>query len=159
MRGDALMRLLTGAAWQVGARDLDALGAWSADLFKRARAGAPRGTAPGLVKDAVDERSLVEALDDLPADDWRGPAGQELSASARTRLERLATLLRGLRSRSALPLPDLLLEVEAALLLDVEVAARPGVDPAAARAHLDAENTCHCTSGKQDKNLMICLSP
>ena len=149
-RGDALMRLLTGAAWRVGPRDLDALGAWSAELFRRASAGTPRRDprqrAPE--RDVVDERSLVEALDDLPADEWRGRAGQELSASARTRLERLAALLRGLRSRAALPLPDLVLEVEAALLLDVEVAARPGADPATARAHLDA--FCDVAAGFAD---------
>jgi DNA helicase-2/ATP-dependent DNA helicase PcrA len=153
-RGDALMRLLTGAAWRVGPRDLDALGAWSAELFRRARGGARRrdpAQMPAAVppqKDVVDERSLVEALDDLPADDWRGPAGQELSAAARTRLERLAAVLRGLRSRAVLPLPDLVLEVESALLLDVEVAARPGVDPATARAHLDA--FCDVAAGFAD---------
>jgi DNA helicase-2/ATP-dependent DNA helicase PcrA len=149
-RGDALMRLLTGAAWRVGARDLDGLGAWSRELFRRARAGAPRRdpSVPPPSADPVDERSLVEALDDLPAEEWRGPAGEELSASARTRLERLAALLRGLRSRAVLPLPDLVLEVESALLLDVEVAARPGADPATARAHLDA--FCDVAAGYAD---------
>src|SRR5690242_17445096 len=142
MRGDSLMRLLTGAAWRVGTRDLDALGAWSHELFRKARESAPRrergrrGAVPE--RDVVDERSLVEALDDLPAEDWAGPHGEELTASARTRLEHLAGLLRSLRTRAILPLPDLVLEVEAALMLDVEVAARPGVDPSAARAHLDA---------------------
>ncbi|MBI4940832.1 MAG: PD-(D/E)XK nuclease family protein, partial [Actinobacteria bacterium] len=41
-------------------------------------------------------------------------------------------------SRTSLPLADLVLDVERALLLDVEVAARPGVRPGAARAPLDA---------------------
>jgi DNA helicase-2/ATP-dependent DNA helicase PcrA len=141
-RGDALMRLLTGAAWQVGPRDLDALGAWSHVLVRRAgRARGRRGAdpeAPRATADAVDERSIVEALDELPPEDWRGPDGQELSPAGRLRLARLADVLRGLRSRAGLPLPDLVLEVETALLLDVEVASRPGVDPVAARAHLDA---------------------
>jgi DNA helicase-2/ATP-dependent DNA helicase PcrA len=88
--------------------------------------------------DAVDEQSIVEAMDTLPEPGWRGPQDQELSTEGRRRLERLATLLRGLRSRSGLPLPDLVLEAERALLLDVEVAAQPGRSPAAARAHLDA---------------------
>jgi len=151
-RGDALMRLLTGAAWRLGARDLDALGEWSKELFKRARAAPPRDPAkrPGAVpeRDVVDERSLVEALDELPAEEWRGPHDQELSAAARTRLERLAALLRGLRTRAVLPLPDLVLEVESALLLDVEVASRPGADPAVARAHLDA--FCDVAAGYAD---------
>ena len=38
----------------------------------------------------------------------------------------------------ARPLPDLVGEVERALGLDIEVAARPGRDPASARADLDA---------------------
>jgi len=50
----------------------------------------------------------------------------------------LAVLLRDLRGRTGLPLPDLVLDVERALLLDVEVAARPGISPAAARGYLDA---------------------
>jgi DNA helicase-2/ATP-dependent DNA helicase PcrA len=86
----------------------------------------------------VEERSIVEALDELPPADWRGPAGQELSAAGRRRLDRLGAVLRDLRGRVGLTLPDLVLDVERALLLDVEVAARPGVRPGVARAHLDA---------------------
>jgi DNA helicase-2/ATP-dependent DNA helicase PcrA len=139
-RGDSLMRLLTGAAWRLGASDLEALGVWSAELLARSGLSAAR-RAPSAVTadaDAVDEGSIVEAIDELPAPGWRGPSGQELSQVARRRLHRLAALLHGLRSRTGLPLPDLVLEVERALLLDVEVAALPGVRPAAARAHLDA---------------------
>ena len=142
-RGDALMRLLTGPAWQLGARDLEALGVWSADLLRRGgpatHEGAHRShTTQAAELDAVQERSVIEALDELPPDDWRGPAGQELSLAGRARLERLAALLRDLRGRIGLTLPDLVLDVERALLLDVEVAARPGISPGAARASLDA---------------------
>src|SRR5213075_2064556 len=49
-----------------------------------------------------------------------------------------AGILRDLRARVGLALPDLVAEVERALLIDVEVTARPGVRPATARAHLDA---------------------
>jgi len=160
-RGDSLIRLLAGPACRIGVRDLDALGAWAVHL-RRARFGAgaaetsnpAASTAPvhaggaaggegvpGAVAaepDAVDERSIVEALDHLPPPDWRGSEGETLSAEGRRRLTRLAGTLRGLRASAALPLPDLVPEVERALLLDVEVAARPGADPAAARAHLDA---------------------
>jgi ATP-dependent DNA helicase UvrD/PcrA len=146
-RGDALMRLLTGPAWRLGVRDLDGLGAWSRELATRLRSatsasggGEHRSVslAPDVEIDAVDEQSVVEAMDELPEPGWQGPQGQQLSGEGRQRLSRLATLLRGLRSRSGLPLPDLVLEAERALLLDVEVAARPGRSPAAARAHLDA---------------------
>jgi len=137
-RGDAMMRLLTGAAWGLGAPDLDALGAWSGVVHRESPLGrrVDRGTA--VEADVAEERSLLEALDDLPPEDWRGPAGERLSAEGRRRLTRLADVLRGVRARAGLPLPDLVLEVERALLLDVEVAARSDRDPATARAHLDA---------------------
>ena len=78
-----------------------------------------------------DTGSLVEALDDLD-----GPA--HYSRAAHARLTALAAELRSLRSHVARPLPDLVTEVERALGLDIEVASRPGVDPASARADLDA---------------------
>jgi len=157
-RGDSLMRLLTGAAWRLGPRDLDALGAWAGVLLRRVQrraagaAGAvdPEPVAPQSIEagagdasevvelDTVDEKSLVEALDELPPVGWTGHAGQALSEPGRRRLTRLADVLRHLRTRAALALPDLVLEVERALLLDVEVASRPGRRPASARAHLDA---------------------
>jgi DNA helicase II / ATP-dependent DNA helicase PcrA len=139
-RGDCLLRLLTGPAWQLGARDLDALGCWSSQLLSRARPrrGAAPQKAPEAAADAVDERSLVEAVDTLPPQDWSGPDGRTLSDTGRRRLERLGRTLRELRPRMALPLPELVGQVERALLLDVEVAAVPGVDPASARARLDA---------------------
>jgi DNA helicase-2/ATP-dependent DNA helicase PcrA len=153
-RGDSLIRLLTGPAWRLGAADLEALGVWSRELLARSglgrrhRAGsgatagagthAGAGATAGAEADVVDEGSIVEAIEELPDPQWRGPAGQELSGDARRRLARLADLLRELRSRVGLPLPDLVLDVERTLLLDVEVAARPQLRPAAARAHLDA---------------------
>ena len=36
-RGDALMRLLTGARWRIGPRDLDALGRWARRLARLRR--------------------------------------------------------------------------------------------------------------------------
>ncbi|HST85903.1 MAG TPA: ATP-dependent helicase, partial [Kineosporiaceae bacterium] len=140
-RGDALMRLLTGPAWRLGPRDLDGLGAWSREIAARWRPVPTKPTAgegPEVELDTVDEQSIVEAMDALPEPGWVGPQGQQLSTEGHRRLDRLAAVLRGLRSRSGLPLPDLVLETERALLLDVEVAARPGHSPAAARAHLDA---------------------
>jgi DNA helicase-2/ATP-dependent DNA helicase PcrA len=135
-RGDSLMRLLTGPACRLGPRDLDGLGAWA-----RFRAGQWRtAQAPGknAELDSVDEQSIVDAMDDLPPPDWTGEQGQDITVAGRHRLERLANVLRGLRSHARLPLPDLVVEAERALLLDVEVAVVPGRSPAAARAHLDA---------------------
>ena len=50
----------------------------------------------------------------------------------------LAAELRRLRAHVGRPLADLTAEAERVLGLDIEVAARPGVDPVAARADLDA---------------------
>jgi DNA helicase-2/ATP-dependent DNA helicase PcrA len=140
-RGNALMRLLTGPRWRIGPRDLEALGEWARVLVARHRGGwddAPEADEAAPVSpDAVDGLSIVDALDALPPPDWVGRHGRGFSATGHARLSRLASLLRTLRSRSALPLPDLVVETERALLLDVEVAARPGVDPSGARRGLD----------------------
>ncbi len=75
--------------------------------------------------------SLVEALDDL------GDRGA-YSAVGYARMHALAGELRRLRSQVGRPLADLAAEAERMLGLDIEVAARPGADPVAARADLDA---------------------
>jgi DNA helicase II / ATP-dependent DNA helicase PcrA len=75
--------------------------------------------------------SLVEALDDLG-----DPAGY--SEPGYARLSALAGEARYLRAHVTRPLADLIAEVERALSLDIEVAARPGGDLASARADLDA---------------------
>jgi DNA helicase II / ATP-dependent DNA helicase PcrA len=99
--------------------------------------GAGGGREPGdplaqAVTDLTrDTGSLVEALDDLDSPAHYAPA-------AYARLSALAAELRSLRSHVARPLPDLVTEVERALGLDIEVASRPGADPASARADLDA---------------------
>ena len=137
-RGDSLTRLLTGGAWRLGAGDLAGLGAWAATLARRP-GGAPAGPSrPAVDPEVAEERSIVEALDRLPDPQWEGASGERVSAAGLGRLSRLADVLRGLRTRSASTLVDLVVEVERALLLDVEVAALPGRSAALARAHLDA---------------------
>ena len=132
----ALLRLLTGARWRIGPRDLAVLGRRARSLVRSGR-DAPDDPVEAVVL-GVDESqvgSLVDALDDLP------PAGERdpLSAEGRRRLEALRDELRALRRRVDQPLPDLVGDVERTLGLDVEVSARPGTpSPAAARADLDA---------------------
>ena len=141
---DALARLLTGPRWRIGPRDLVALG-------RRARALARgEGDRPGPVTQApaadhdpadalaeaitdltAETGSLVEALDDL------GDPGA-YSRTGYARMHALAGELRRLRAHIGRPLADLTAEAERVLGLDIEVAARPGVDPVAARADLDA---------------------
>ncbi|WP_018658158.1 UvrD-helicase domain-containing protein [Actinomadura flavalba] len=145
--GASLARLLTGPRWRLGPRDLVALGRRARELARDAArditppegAAAPAADAPAdadplrqLVTELNQETgSLVDALDDI------GPA-EGFSPEGFGRLRRLAAELRGLRSQAGLPLPDLVHEVERALGLDIEVAARSGLDPVTARADLDA---------------------
>jgi DNA helicase-2/ATP-dependent DNA helicase PcrA len=139
-----LARLLTGPRWRIGPRDLVALGRRARELAReqpgagRARP-APDGPA-ALATDALAQAvtdltaepgSLVEALDDP------GDAGS-YSAAGHVRFVSLAAELRALRAHVGRPLPDLVGEVERVLGLDIEVAAQPWRDPAAARADLDA---------------------
>ncbi|HEY0117371.1 MAG TPA: ATP-dependent DNA helicase [Cellulomonas sp.] len=132
-RGDALMRLLTGARYRIGAADLLALAAWARHL-----AGRPDAGDVVVTPDVVDERSIVDAVDELPLPGWRSGDGRSLTASARERLVDLAGVLRAVRRQTYLPLVELVGHAERLLGLDVEVLARPGADPARARAHLDA---------------------
>ena len=149
-RSDSLMRLLAGARWRIGPADLMALRDWSSFLARR------RGRPGGLdaddagradedtIDDAViegditDSASLVEALDWLPRDGWTSAHGRRLSPEARGRLQRLSDELRQLRSYMGDDLTTLLGEVERAMLLDIEVAARPGISIHQARRNLDA---------------------
>lgn len=114
-RGDALMRLLTGARWRIGVRDLDALARWARRLS--ARASSP-GSAP-VDADDIDQLSIVDALDALPGPAWFSPEGHR-------RLAAIAGELRQLRGRVGQSLPELIHDVERMLGLDVEVAARRG---------------------------------
>ena len=141
---DALARLLTGPRWRIGPRDLVALGRRARALARGEGDGRPVTAAgPADAPDATDALaeaitdltaetgSLVEALDDL------GEPGA-YSRVGYARMHALAGELRRLRAHIGRPLADLTAEAERVLGLDIEVAARPGVDPVAARADLDA---------------------
>ena len=136
---DALARLLTGPRWRIGPRDLVALGRRARELVRgetarptESEAAPPTDALAEAVTDLTAESgSLVEALDDLGDADAYSPAGF-------ARMHALAAELRRLRAHIGRPLADLTAEAERVLGLDIEVAARPGADPVAARADLDA---------------------
>ncbi|UZX03944.1 ATP-dependent helicase [Arthrobacter sp. CDRTa11] len=147
-RSDALMRLLAGARWRIGPADLMAFRDWSSQLARR-RAQGVGGDAPAegetavseeavIESDLTDGASLVEALDWLPREDWTSSHGRSLTGEARQRLGRLSLELRQLRGYLGDDLTTLLGEVERAMLLDIEVAARPGISIHQARRNLDA---------------------
>jgi len=129
-RGDALMRLLTGARWRIGPRDVAALGRWARQLVKPPVAEGAASSEPeaDLEPDEVDESSIIDALDDLPPPGW-------LSAEGYARMSSLRGELRALRARIAQPLPELVSDVIRTTALDVEVLARG--DSLASRANLD----------------------
>ncbi len=120
--GAALARLLAGARWRIGARDLAALSSRASEL---ARARRPAGGDD----QPVDQGSLIEALDDLGRPEQYSPAGC-------ARMSALADELRALRRRLSAPLAELVADVERAIGVDIEVAAR--ADRAGVgRVHLD----------------------
>jgi DNA helicase II / ATP-dependent DNA helicase PcrA len=132
----ALARLLTSPRWRIGPADLVALGRRARGLAAGQESpehqSGPRDLVSGALSDLTrDTGSLVEALDDL------GSAAA-YSFAGYARMSAVATELRVLRGHVARPLAELVMEVERTLGLDIEVASRPGTDPAAARADLDA---------------------
>jgi DNA helicase-2/ATP-dependent DNA helicase PcrA len=140
---DALARLLTGPRWRIGPRDLVALGRRARVLASGEGDGRAVTRAAAVEQDPQD--ALAEAVTDLTAetgslvealDDLGEPA--TYSRAGYARMHALAGELRRLRAHVGRPLADLTAEAERVLGLDIEVAARPGVDPVAARADLDA---------------------
>ncbi|MCL2453811.1 MAG: ATP-dependent helicase [Micrococcales bacterium] len=129
-RGDAAMRLLTGARVRLGASDLHALAAWSDILAERA--GGRRDL------DVADAVSVVDAIDEPPPYGWVSRHGRVLSETGRGRVVELARTLTAIRALAHLALPDLVTHTERLWGLDIEVAATPGATPAGARARLDA---------------------
>ncbi|HEV7933019.1 MAG TPA: ATP-dependent DNA helicase [Actinomadura sp.] len=114
---------------------------WSEGRTGDQDSGAPpwqddRTAEPDPLRQLVSELneesgSLVDALDDLGTPEDYTPEGFR-------RLRWFRDELRTLRGQVGLPLPDLVAEVERTLGLDIEVAARSGLDPVTARADLDA---------------------
>lgn len=152
LRSDALLRLLAGARWRLGPADLMAFADWSRFLARRREAAIRQAreidtvTADSAAVDSqtearselAEEASLIEALDRLPPPEWTSSAGRTLTTTALNRLYALQAEIRYLRSFADDDLPTLLHEVERTLLLDIEVAAKPGVGIHTARRHLDA---------------------
>jgi DNA helicase-2/ATP-dependent DNA helicase PcrA len=126
--GSSLARLLTGARWRIGPRDIKALHERAAHLSRAYATGSANAVGAGgnALRDQV---SLIEALDDLGAASF-------YSAEGYRRLAALSEELRRLRRRVSGSLPELVAEVERGSGVDVEVLARPGAT-SVGRVHLD----------------------
>jgi DNA helicase-2/ATP-dependent DNA helicase PcrA len=127
LAGAAAARLLTGARWRLGAADLAALWKRAAELgrdYQPEDKGRLVDTVPG---EGAEQAGLVDAIDD-PGESER------YSHEGYRRIRTLGMELRALRRRLDQPLPELVADVERAMLLDIEATARVG---GARRAHLN----------------------
>ncbi|QIK84116.1 ATP-dependent DNA helicase [Sanguibacter sp. HDW7] len=155
-RGDSLMRLLTGPWVDLGVADLLALADRARDLAHRQRlarrpsvagdddregAGTDAGTTPGEVvpeSDASDETTIVDVLDELPPPGWTSHDGRALTPEGHERLVRLAGVVERLRARTYLSVPELVVECERTMGLDIEAGLLGPGHAGRARANLDA---------------------
>ena len=143
LAGSAAVRLLTGARWQIGAKDVAALSKRSRELAISAgygTAGAVTDSAAlaeavqdSLPGEQAEQAGLVDAISDP------GPA-ENYSALGYARIGAVASELASLRERIGQPLTELVAEVERVLGIGIEAGARTrlGVLGTAGREHLDA---------------------
>ncbi|MFF3037185.1 ATP-dependent helicase [Arthrobacter citreus] len=148
-RSDSMLRILAGARWRIGPADLMALADWSRHLVRvRERAmnvreiaevhGPDESGAAVVETDLAEAGSLVEAVDYLPKPGWTSSAGRSLTPEGLARLSALRDELRELRAYVGEDLTTLIGEVERRILLDIEVAAKPGISIHESRRNLDA---------------------
>ncbi|MGW5850847.1 UvrD-helicase domain-containing protein [Streptomyces sp. NPDC055254] len=125
----ALVRLLIGPRWRIGARDLALLGRRARLLIGRAPAGAAdddeRLAAAVEGVDPAEIVSLADALETFLDGAGQAPDDLPFSAQARIRFAHLAQELRDLRRSLADPLMDVLHRVLTATGLEVELSASP----------------------------------
>jgi len=115
--GAHLLRILAGPRWQVVPKDLERLSSHAKSLAKFSGTNASRvsgGDADASIIDALD-RLLDEVDEDIPSFTVRG-----FNA-----LKDCGNLLRQLRSKTGLPLPEFVRAVEQELWLDIELTANP----------------------------------
>lgn len=110
--GTELIRLLTGARWRIGIKDIDRLNQIAKKL------SGPR--VQGSSKERV---SLVEALDATLSQDLK--LLDSFSSESLDRLRDAAKLFQNLRSATALPLVDFVRLTAEELWLDIELLANP----------------------------------
>ncbi|MBG0561740.1 ATP-dependent DNA helicase [Actinoplanes aureus] len=131
--GASLLRLLTGARWRIGPRDLVALHRRSRSIAAARAVPSREQEQEDVTADKLDDATLVEAMADLGMP-------QQYSVEGYARLRAYSRELYALRQRLDQPLPDLLADIERTIGLDVEVAVRGWAagDAGLARGHLDA---------------------
>lgn len=119
--GSSLVRLLAGSRWRIGVADLAALQRHAQAIVRRGLTDAQRTADRGAIA-AEASASIIDALDAVV--DERRLEGA--TAEGLARLLQAGSLLRELRGRAGMPLPEFVRTVEQALQLDIEVVAKPG---------------------------------
>ncbi|MFD5147724.1 UvrD-helicase domain-containing protein [Streptomyces sp. NPDC058401] len=125
----ALVRLLIGPRWRIGARDLALLGRRARTLISRSPSSDGDDDRLAAAVEGVDPAEIVSLADALET--FLDGAGQSapdqlpFSAAARVRFAHLAQELRDLRRSLSDPLMDVLHRVLATTGLDVELASSP----------------------------------
>jgi len=118
--GTELIRLLTGARWRIGAKDIDS-------LYRYARwlAGSAAREADG--RDDESSVSLVDALDRLLSNTEKPAEGKywTFSEAGLERMKNAAMVFRSMRERLGLPLTELVRAIAAELWIDIELMANP----------------------------------
>ena len=125
--GSELIRLLSGARWRIGPRDLQQLSSLAGWLHSRDwKQAALTEEVKTLMRESVasdDGRSIIDALDFIGEAPETHTQLADFSAEGIARLRLASRQLSYFRSRAGLALPDLVRLVEQELLLDIEVAA------------------------------------
>ena len=114
--GAALIRLLSGARWRVGAKDIAALNRFARDLAQNHR-DEPDGYGSDF------ESSIIDATDVLATSGKTWQTG--ISETGLERIKDAGAVLRRLRQRQGLSLQELVRAVESELWLDIELRANP----------------------------------
>ena len=110
--GSELIRLLTGARWRIGVKDIDRLFVMARKLSGPRQEGVYR-----------EEITIVEALDLVLNEKLE--LLSEFSPESLSRLQEAARLFQNLRSATALPLTDFVRLCAEELWLDIELRANP----------------------------------
>jgi DNA helicase-2/ATP-dependent DNA helicase PcrA len=110
--GSELIRLLTGARWRIGVKDIDRLFVMARKLYGPRQEGVFR-----------EEITIVEALDLVLNEKLE--LLNEFSEATLARLQEAAKLFQNLRSATALPLTDFVRLCAEELWLDIELRANP----------------------------------
>ncbi|WP_430592575.1 UvrD-helicase domain-containing protein [Humidisolicoccus flavus] len=137
---NALLRLLAGARWRIGPKDLWELGSYARLLQRRGLDGKQLSDelqAKLRASTASDaHESLVDALDELSRNTGGAAVLERFSEQGLLRMQEAGRLFADLRRHAGLPLIEFIRLVERRLHLDIELAANPG--RRRGRANLDA---------------------